>query len=83
MEKLTAATEALFVKIAEDAKNWNGIPLLPDMTPAMKGNLIDLKKKGLLLTEDDEDNSRAQWVHFTELGKALAASLKIDLGTEY
>jgi len=40
-----------------------------DGTNEERGNLCDLKKRGLVTTDNDED---IIWVQFTDEGKALA-----------
>jgi hypothetical protein len=77
MIKLTAASQALFVELAEDARNWGS--MVPtdgniDMTSAQRGNLTQLKKAGLIVTQVDEGST---WVLFTEAGLAYAESLGI------
>src|SRR5262245_41257501 len=66
---LTPASLDLFLGFAEDAPNWSGSPLVT-LTPAQRGNLADLKKKGLLTTWEDEDG--CVFVNFTDAGIALA-----------
>ena len=66
----------LFVQLASDAGNWNGQPLLPDLTPQGKGFLTDLKKKGLVSTFTGEG---CQWVNFEARGEQLAEHLNIQL----
>lgn len=75
MTNLTAASTALFTALAVDADNWGGNPLV-DVTEAEKGNLTDLKAKGLLTTFTDRGDSFAS---FTPEGRALAADLGIEL----
>ena len=66
--KLTPGSEKLMSELAHDGPNWNGNPLLPILSATEKGNLTDLKVKGLLDTEEDtEDN--CVWVFFTALGR--------------
>jgi hypothetical protein len=68
---LTAASLALFLELAGDAPNWSGSPCLNgnvEMNTALKGNLTDLKKNGLLTTYCDEG---CTWVQFTEAGMEL------------
>jgi hypothetical protein len=75
----TPASLELFLSLANDAANWSGIPLLGGNVATdkqLRGNLTDLKKKGLLTTFKDEGEI---WVHFTEAGKALAAEHGISL----
>jgi hypothetical protein len=77
MTDLTPASTDLFVSLVKDAGNWSGIPLYHG-DKATNGNLADLKKKGLIKTEQDEDNRRCVWVYFTPEGKALATQLCPD-----
>jgi hypothetical protein len=72
---LTAASQDLFISLAQEAEEWNGTPLL-DITLAQRGNLTDLKKNDLLTTFKDEG---CDWVLFTDAGKTFAASLGINL----
>lgn len=76
---LTPASEALFLELARDAGNWGGTPLLDgnvSTDAASRGNLTDLKVKGLITTFRDEG---CTWVDFTRAGKQLAASHGIAL----
>ena len=66
---LTPDSLDLFLGFAEDAPNWSGSPLVT-VTPQQRGNLADLKKKGLLTTWEDEDG--CVFVNFTEAGIAFA-----------
>lgn len=68
---LTAETKNLFISFLEDAPNWNGQPLL-DITKEQRGNLSDLKRKGLVETFSDEG---CDWVDFTTAGITFAAEL--------
>jgi hypothetical protein len=72
---LTPASLAVFVRHAKDAGNWNGCPML-DITKEERGNLTDLKAKGLVTTSKDEG---IEWVFFTDTGKAFAASMGITI----
>ena len=78
---LTAKSEALFLLYARNAGNWGGSPLWDEQGIATKsdlGNLTDLKKKGLLDT--DEDDGRGDiFIHFTADGIALAAEHGIEI----
>lgn len=76
--ELTPSSLSLFLELARDADNWNGTPLF-NGGKAERGNLSDLKKKGLLKTEQDEDNKKCIWVYFTQEGKALAAQHGVNL----
>lgn len=72
---LTAESLTLFLDLANDAGNWSGTPLV-DITNAERGNLTDLKRKGLLSTMESDGDSFAM---FTAAGVALAASHGIDI----
>jgi hypothetical protein len=75
MNNLTPASLSLFIALADDAGNWSGTPMI-DVTPAERGNLTDLKTKGLLTTGEDEG---VMFAWFTDAGKALASEHGIDL----
>ena len=80
--KLTAKSHELFMAYAEDAGNWQGTPLVGGNVGGSKsdsGNLLDLKKKGLVTTEQDEENRACQWLYFTDEGKAYARLHGVDL----
>lgn len=72
---ITTASLALFLELAEDARNWSGSPLV-DVGPAERGNLTQLKRAGLLTTVTD---AGCAFACFTETGKAFAAERGIDL----
>jgi hypothetical protein len=78
--KLTDASLALFLEYAEDAPNWGGSPWVSAgnvwLTKEQRGNITDLKKKGLVEIGDSEGlgKSRDQYLIFTEAGIALARS---------
>jgi DNA-binding MarR family transcriptional regulator len=77
--KLTKDSKDLFIQYANSARNWGGAPLWDEQGIASKsdlGNLTDLKKKGLLNTQDDEDDI---FIHFTDKGKAYAIELGISI----
>ena len=77
---LTDGSLELFLDLAADAPNWSGQPLFGGNvggSQASKGHLSDLKKKGLVTTQEDEGLS---WVIFTDAGKALAAKHGVELG---
>jgi hypothetical protein len=78
--ELSVGTKALFVALVKDAGNWSGVPLFGGNvgnSAADKGHLTDLKRKGLVTTEQDSDNKRCHWVNFTDAGKQYAASLDL------
>ena len=71
---LTPDSELMMLNLCKDAVNWNGTPLLDVLTDKQKGNLTDLKVKGLLTTQSDplETDSKGipfVWVYFTDVGK--------------
>ena len=73
---LTPAASELFLAYAKDAPNWDGMPLLGgnvEQGPRENGLLTNLKKAGLVATEEDWDDPSLVWLHFTDLGKAYAA----------
>lgn len=76
---LTTASLKLFLSLANDAGNWSGTPLL-EVNETEKGNLTDLKAKGLITTMTDDG---CVFACFTDAGIALAAEHGIsrdDLG---
>ena len=76
---LTAASEALFRTLVDDAGNWSGTPEVC-VTAAQKGNLTDLKRAGLLTTQMDRGVSFA---YFTAKGVELAKALGLDWESMY
>jgi hypothetical protein len=75
--KVTDLSKALFVAYANDAGNWSGNPLVGGNVGGSKedrGNLTQLKKQGLITTHRDEG---CDWISFTPLGRAYAASLGV------
>lgn len=72
---LTIETQNLFISLVEDAAEWGGQPLI-DITKEQRGNLSDLKKKGLIETFRDEG---CDWAIFTPAGVELAAELGYKL----
>lgn len=72
---LTAESLELFIEIASDAGNWNGQPII-NISKEQRGNLSDLKKKGLLATFSDEG---CDWADFTPEGKSLAQIYGINI----
>ena len=75
MENISADSLSLFIELASDAENWNGQPLL-NITKEQRGNLSDLKKKGLVITFRDEG---CDWADFTDAGIAFAAEHGIEI----
>lgn len=79
---LTPDVLALFDALARDTGNWGGTPLFGgnvDATPANKGHLTNLKRAGLVTTEQDEDDRKCHWVYFTDAGRALAAEHGVEI----
>lgn len=77
--KLTERSKKLFLEYANDAANWSGNPLVGGNVGGSKsdrGNLTDLKKKGLLKTFNDGEGH--MWVTFTEIGKEYAKENGVD-----
>ena len=72
---LTTETQNLFISLVEDAPEWGGQPLI-DITKEQRGNLSDLKKKGLIETFRDEG---CDWAIFTPAGTELASKLGYEL----
>lgn len=75
---LTPDSLRVFTDFANDAGNWNGSPLIAGnivLSAADCGNLTDLKKKGLLITEGNGENA---WIVFTKAGVDLMGELGID-----
>lgn len=76
---ITEQSKALFVAYAQDALNWSGTPMVGGNVGGSKadaGNLTQLKVAGLVETWTDEG---CTWLHFTDAGKAYAASLGIEI----
>lgn len=80
--ELTPASQEVFMKYAKDAHNWSGEPWVSagnvKCTEAMKGNLSDLVKKGLIEIEEPFGDGQT-CVIYTALGIAYAESLNINL----
>ena len=72
---LTADSLRVFMKYATEAGEWNGVPLL-EGDNAERGNVSDLKKKGLIVTTVDSDKGAKggalTWISFTDLGREFA-----------
>ena len=76
---LSVESTRLFIDLAEDAGNWSGTPLWGGNVGGGRqdrGNLTDLKKKGLVTTDVDEGQT---WIFFTALGTEVARRLGIDV----
>ena len=71
--KISQTSLDYFLLYAKDADNWGGTPRLGaniKSTMKTRGNLVDLKIRGLITTVRTGENER--WIHFTEKGKAFA-----------
>ncbi len=73
--EMTPETLKLFTTLAKDAGSWDGSPIV-DITPAQRGNLTDLKARGLISTSKSDGTMFAD---FSDAGVALAASLGITI----
>lgn len=76
---LTPASAELLRALANDACEWGGSPCYGANvggSAADRGNLTDLKRRGLLRTIRE---GRTEWVEFTEEGRAMAATMGITI----
>lgn len=78
---LTDASIALFLRLADDAGNWGGTPMIGEgsnvaTTKEERGNLTQLKRAGLITTFKDDGND---FVAFTPAGVEYAAKNNIDV----
>jgi len=83
-DNLTTPSIELLRLLAEDAINWGGTPVYGHNVQSdheRNGNLTDLKKKGLLATDDEiMHGERIVWVHFTATGrKFIKDTFSIDI----
>jgi len=79
MLDITAKSLMVFLAYADDAGNWNGTPHVGGNVGGTKderGNLTQLKQAGLIHTFESDG---ANWLGFTETGKALAAEHGIKI----
>lgn len=74
MKTVTKASLDLLVKLARDAGNWSGTPML-DITKEERGNLTQLKQEKLLTTFKDEG---IEWVNFN---LAVGESVEVTDGS--
>lgn len=78
-ENITSESKRVFIAYANDAPNWNGMPLVGGNVGGSKeerGNLTQLKRAGLITTDVDEGLT---WISFTGKGKEFARSLGIAM----
>lgn len=68
--QLSTGAQDLFDALWDDAPSWSGTPLCELETPAEKGYLTNLKRRGLVQTFVSDGNNFAS---FTEAGAALGA----------
>ena len=76
---ITEASLELFLAYARDAGNWGGTPLVGgnvDTSAALRGNLTQLKRAGLIETWIAEKKT---WMKFTAAGKAFAAGHGVEI----
>lgn len=84
---LTQESYTLFMDLAEDALEWSGQPPV-DITKEQRGNLTDLKRKGLIVTETEMlemavgGKRKLEWVQFTAKGIEYAKQLGFDLSCD-
>lgn len=73
MMKLTQSSRQLFEQIVKDLTNWSGAsPCFNYITAQGRGNLTDLKRKGLVTTFKVEGE---EWIKLTQAGKELAEKI--------
>jgi hypothetical protein len=69
----TAASAKLFRDIVTDLPNWTGVtPCFNHITSALRGNLTDLKKRGLVTTFRSDGD---EWIELTAAGEKHAHAL--------
>jgi hypothetical protein len=78
--ELTPASLETFMEYAWDAGNWGYLPWVSQgnvtCTKAMRGNLSDLVKKGLIVIHGE--GTREAYIKFTPAGVAFAAANGCD-----
>jgi hypothetical protein len=71
--EMTAETWDLFKDIVGDMGNWSGTPpCYNHITAARRGNLADLKKRGLVSTFESDGE---EWISVEAPGLSLAREL--------
>lgn len=78
---LSDGAMGLFLRLANDAGNWSGTPLVDGLTPEEKGYLTDLKKKGLLDTEEHERG--CVFAFFSDLGYRIARASGVEIYRDF
>ena len=79
MTNITAKSLEVFLAYADDAGNWGGTPLIGGNVGGSReerGNLTQLKQADLIRTFESDG---ANWLSFTDAGKALAAANGIEI----
>ena len=81
---ITSRSLGVFLIYAKDAGNWGGQPLVGGNVGGSledNGNLTQLKKVGLITTQEEKERGRPAcvWIRFTDKGKALAAEYGIEI----
>ncbi len=73
MNEMTEATRQLFKAIIDDMGNWGGTPpCYNHITAQRRGNLTDLKRRGLVTTFESDGE---EWIQVTQAGLDLAKGL--------
>ena len=86
--ELSTGSLRLLTELIVDGDMWQGMPLLPEnISQADKGHLTDLKKKELLVVQNDEDYLSVpggnNWVIFTRKGINVAIAAGIPEANSY
>lgn len=69
----------MFIDLAKDSSNWSGTPMFQG-TQKQKGNLTDLKKRGLIETWVEDDG--CIFVKFKPEGISYAATIGLLIEVE-
>ena len=80
MKDITEGGREVFEAYAKDAPNWSGSPLIGGNvggTKEERGNLTQLKRAGLITTQDNGDGFI--FLSFTEAGVKYALGLGIEM----
>tara|TARA_R110000823_G_C15836229_1_gene490713 strand:- start:107 stop:388 length:282 start_codon:yes stop_codon:yes gene_type:complete len=77
---LTPESDRMFRYICDWGFNWSGVPPCFDIieNEKDKGNMTDLKKKGLVDSFMDPDGEDYSWCHLTDLGESHANQLGVS-----
>lgn len=81
--ELSPGATSLLRAYANDAANWSGVPLVGGNVPHRKaddGWLTELKMKGLVATQEDNNDPSLRWLYFTGPGKQFVKmNFEIDI----